>query len=71
MKFYRFIALLICILMIFSSCSGDVIDPIVTDPGVEYPTEEKTETPTHISLRDTRSSARIRLQRRSSPPLPI
>ena len=50
MKFYRFIALLICILMIFSSCSGDVIDPIVTDPGVEYPTEEKTETPTHISL---------------------
>ncbi len=50
MKTYRFIALLICALMLFSSCSGDVIDPIVTDPGVEQPTEEKTEAPTHISL---------------------
>ncbi|MBR4033444.1 MAG: hypothetical protein IKJ04_01425, partial [Clostridia bacterium] len=50
MKFYRFIALLVCVLMIFPSCSGDVIDPIVTDPGIEYPTEEKTEAPTHISL---------------------
>lgn len=50
MKFYRFIALLVCILMLFPSCSGDAIDPIVTDPGVEYPTEEKTEAPTHISL---------------------
>ncbi len=33
-----------------TSCSDDILDPIVTDPGIEYPTEEKTEATTSVSL---------------------
>lgn len=50
MKIKRFLALLMCTIIFMTSCSGDVIDPIVTDPGVEYPTEEMTEAETHVSL---------------------
>ncbi len=50
MKFKRLLALLLLITVFATSCSGDVLDPIVTDPGVEYPTEEKTEAETHVYL---------------------
>lgn len=50
MKLKRFFVLLVCIIMLATSCSDDILDPIVTDPGVEYPTEEKTEAPENVSL---------------------
>ena len=46
----RLFSLLICIMMLLSSCSGDVIDPIVTLPNEELPTSEITEAPSAVSL---------------------
>lgn len=50
MKSYRFFAFLLCIMMFLASCSGDVLDPIVTQEHSELPTVEKTEAPTTVSL---------------------
>ncbi len=50
MKYKSFFAILICLVMLMTSCSDDILDPIVTDPGIEYPTEEKTEAPSSVSL---------------------
>ena len=50
MKFYRFFALIICFLMIFSSCAGSAVEPIATDPIEEITTAEVTEAVTSISL---------------------
>lgn len=46
----RIITLLVCIMLLLSSCSGDVIDPIVTMPQEELPTSEITEAPSSITL---------------------
>ena len=46
----RIFALLICIMILLTSCSGDVIDPIITMPHEELPTSEITEAPTAVSL---------------------
>ena len=46
----RLFTFLICITLLLSSCSGDVLDPIVTQPVDEYPTSELTEPPADISL---------------------
>ena len=51
MKLKRLFALIICFMMIMTSCSGDVIDPIITAPGDEFPTSElTTEAPSAVSL---------------------
>ncbi len=50
MKFKRFFALIICLMMLMTSCSDDVLDPIVTMPQEELPTSEITEAPSSISL---------------------
>lgn len=46
----RILTLLVCIMLLLSSCSGDVLDPIVTMPQEELPTSEITEAPSSISL---------------------
>ncbi len=46
----RLFSLIVCIMMLLSSCSGDVIDPIVTMPNEELPTSEITEAPSAVSL---------------------
>ena len=46
----RLSSLLICIMMLLSSCSGDVLDPIITNAPEEFPTSELTEVPTAVSL---------------------
>ena len=46
----KIFALIMCFMMLFSSCSGDVLDPIITDPVTELPTSELTEAPTAVSL---------------------
>ena len=46
----RLLSLIICIMIFFSSCSGDVLDPIVTMPAEEFPTSELTEAASSISL---------------------
>lgn len=46
----RFFASLICIMLLLSSCSGDVLDPIITNAPEEFPTSELTEAPVAISL---------------------
>ena len=50
MKFYRFFALTICFLIIFSSCAGGAVEPIATDPVEELTTAELTEAVTSVSL---------------------
>ena len=46
----RLFAFLICFVLLLSSCSGDVIDPIVTNAPEEFPTSELTEAPAFVSL---------------------
>ncbi|MBQ2716838.1 MAG: hypothetical protein IJF21_08565, partial [Clostridia bacterium] len=46
----RLFAFLICFMLLLSSCSGDVIDPIVTNAPEEFPTSELTEAPAFVSL---------------------
>ena len=46
----RLFSLIVCIMMLLSSCSGDVIDPIITMPNEELPTSEITEAPSAVSL---------------------
>ena len=51
MKFKRFFALIVCLMIIMTSCSDDILDPIVTDPASELPTSELvTEAPSSVSL---------------------
>ena len=50
MKLKRFFALLVCFMMLMTSCSDDLLDPVVTDPGAESPTAEKTELPSSVLL---------------------
>ncbi len=46
----RLFTFLICIVLLLSSCSGDVLDPIITIAPDEFPTSELTEAPTAVSL---------------------
>ncbi len=46
----RIFAFLICIMLLLSSCSGDVLDPIITNTPEEFPTSELTEAPAAVSL---------------------
>ena len=46
----RIFAFLVCIMLLLSSCSGDVLDPIITNAPEEFPTSELTEAPTAVSL---------------------
>lgn len=46
----RIFAFLVCIMLLLSSCSGDVFDPIITNAPEEFPTSELTEAPTAVSL---------------------
>ena len=48
----RLFAFLICIMLLLSSCSGDVLDPIITSPVDEFPTSELTEASVPVSLAD-------------------
>ncbi|MBO5701898.1 MAG: hypothetical protein J6S71_05630, partial [Clostridia bacterium] len=66
MKLKRFFALIICAMMLMTSCSDDILDPIITDPGEEFPTSELvTEAPSAVSLegykviRSEKASAQI------------
>ena len=45
MKTKRFFAFLMFIMIFLTSCSGDVLDPIITQPVTELPTVELTEAP--------------------------
>ncbi len=46
----RLFSLLICIMLLLSSCSGDILDPIITNAPEEFPTSELTEAPSAVSL---------------------
>ncbi len=46
----RLFAFLVCIIMLLSSCSDDILDPIITNAPEEFPTSEITEAPSAISL---------------------
>ncbi len=46
----RIFAFLICILLLLSACSGDVLDPIITNAPEEFPTSELTAAPAAVSL---------------------
>ncbi len=46
----RLFAFLVCLIMLLSSCSDDILDPIVTLPHEEFPTSEITEAPSSVSL---------------------
>ena len=50
MKLKRFFAFIICLMTLMTSCSGDVLDPILTTPVEEFPTSELTEAITSVSL---------------------
>ena len=51
MNFKRFFALIVCLMIAMTSCSDDILDPIVTDPASEFPTSElTTEAPSSVSL---------------------
>lgn len=46
----RLLTFFICAMLLLSSCSGDVLDPIITNAPDEFPTSELTEAPTSVSL---------------------
>ena len=46
----RLLSFVVCILLLLSSCSDDVLDPIITAPVEEFPTSELTEAATSVSL---------------------
>ena len=46
----RLFAFLICIMLLLSSCSDDILDPIITLAPEELPTSELTEAPSAVSL---------------------
>ena len=46
----RLITFLICIMLMLSSCSDDILDPIITNTPDSYPTEELTEAASSVSL---------------------
>ena len=51
MKLKRLFALIVCLMIAMTSCSDDILDPIVTDPASEFPTSELvTEAPSAVSL---------------------
>ncbi len=50
MKIKRIISLFLCILIFLTSCSGDILDPIITIEPTEQPTAEKTEAPATVPL---------------------